>query len=106
MNRAIDDNAILLAHNARETSRAAAEKQMPKTGSMRRRIYDLVHSSGGLADFELERIMNGKHQSVSAGRRSLVIDGFLIDSGITRKNESGNDCSVWIIAPMIQGRLL
>jgi hypothetical protein len=103
--RSVYDNAVLIAHNASETSKAAAAKMLPKSGSMRRLIYNTIDTFGGLADFELENILKGKHQSISAGRRSLVIDGFILDSGYTRINESGNACTVWKIAPMKQGEL-
>lgn len=95
----IDDNVVYIANYASKTSRDAAEKVLPKTGTMRRAIYNAIAEHGGLADFELEAILHGKHQSVSAGRRSLVIDNFICDSGQTRYNEGGNECTVWVIAP-------
>jgi hypothetical protein len=97
--KTVDDNIVYVANYAGKTSRAAAEKVLPKTGSMRRAIYEAIANHGGLADFQLETILHGKHQSISAGRRSLVIDKFIEDSGKTRKNESGNDCTVWIVTP-------
>jgi hypothetical protein len=54
----------------------------------------------------LEDYLKGSHQTVSAGRRSLVVDGYLIDSGKTIKNRIGNDCIVWVEAKMKQGVLL
>jgi hypothetical protein len=95
----IDDNVVFIANYASNTSRAAAEKALPKTGSIRRRIYDYIYQSGGAADFQLEAKLNGKHQSISASRRSLVIDGFIADSGKTVKNPEGNECTLWIVAP-------
>jgi len=103
--RSIEDNYVLIAHNANTNSQKAAEKILPKSGSIRRRIYDTIASFSGLADFELEEILKGKHQSISAGRRSLVLDGFIVDSGYTRVNESANECTVWKIASSIQGEL-
>ena len=103
--RSINDNVVLISHNASTNSQKAAAKVLPKSGTMRRQIYDTVASYGGLADFELEKILRGKHQSISAGRRSLVIDGYLVDSGLTRKNESNNDCTVWKTSSMLQGEL-
>lgn len=95
----IDDNIVYVANYASKTSRQAAEKVLPKTGSMRRAIYEAIVNHNGLADFEIEALLKGKHQSVSAGRRGLVIDNFIVDSGKTRRNESGNDCTVWVITP-------
>jgi hypothetical protein len=45
------------------------------------------------------------HQTISASRRSLVIDGWLMDSGQTRKNQSGNDCIVWVTTEFNNGTL-
>lgn len=100
MQKTIDDNVVFVANYAGKTSRDAAEKVLPKTGSIRRRIYDFVASNGQATDFQLEHFLNGKHQTVSASRRSLVIDGFLMDSGRTIKNNEGNDCTVWVLAPI------
>ena len=96
----INDQVVYVANYAGKTSRDAAEKILPKTGTMRRKIYELINNYGGLADFEIERLLDMKHQTVSAGRRGLVIDGFIVDSGKTRKNESGNECTVWICPPI------
>lgn len=95
----INDQVVYLANYASKTSHDAAKKILPKTGTMRRKIYELVEKHYGLADFEIEKMLDMKHQTVSAGRRGLVIDGFLVDSGETRANESGNECTVWIIKP-------
>lgn len=96
--RAVDDNVVLLSKKASRTSRSAGEKILPHTGTLRRRVHDLVLSSkqSGLTDEELEKYLGGKHQSVSASRRSLVLDGYIVDSGKTKKNAVGNDCILWI----------
>ena len=100
----VTDQVVYIANYASKTSRDAAEKVLPKTGTMRRQILSLISEHGGLADFEIERLLNMKHQTVSAGRRGLVIDGFIVDSGKTRKNESGNECTVWNV-PIVEMRL-
>lgn len=96
--RAVDDDVVLLAKNAQRTSRMAAENVLPRTGTLRRQVHDLVNEVGysGITDEELELRLGGKHQSISACRRSLVIDGYLVDSGRTRKNRTGNECIIWI----------
>lgn len=96
----IDDNVVFVANYASDTSRQAAEKVLPKTGSIRRKIINFIVAYGQATDFQLEAYLNGKHQSISASRRSLVIDGFLMDSGRTVKNAEGNECIVWVLAPM------
>ena len=95
--RGIDDNVVILSSRSRVTSRKAAERMLPRSGTMRREIYELVQRANGLTDYELEELLNGKHQTVSASRRGLVIDGFLVDSGRTRKNDVGNECIIWEI---------
>lgn len=97
MSARIDDQVVYVANYASNTSRKAAEKALPKTGTMRRQIYDLIFNNGGLADFEIEERLNLKHQTASAARRSLVIDGFLVASDKVRRNESGNECTIWEI---------
>lgn len=93
--REVNDNVVMISHRSRKTSKLAAANILPRTGSMRREIYELINRSDGLTDYELESLIKGKHQTVSASRRSLVIDGFLADSGRTRKNDVGNDCIIW-----------
>jgi hypothetical protein len=63
-------------------------------------VYDTVASNNdyGYTDYELEMVLKGSHQTISASRRSLVLDGFLVDSGKTRKNQNNNECIVWVTA--------
>jgi len=93
----ISDNVIYMAQTAPRTSKAAAKKALPRSGTMRRKIYEAILNNS-MTDFELETLFRGKHESISAGRRSLVVDGFLQDSGKVRKNSVGNECVVWQIA--------
>lgn len=95
---AVEDNVAHLSKKATDTSAKAYENILPKMGSIRRQVYDVIKYNGnaGMTDSELEDYMKGKHQTVSSARRSLVIDGWLMDSGIRRKNAQGNECIVWI----------
>ena len=102
--RSVDSNVVATPKSPRRTTRMAAEKILPKTGSIRRKVYELIRLNSGMTDFELEAELRMKHQTVSASRRSLVLDGFLIDSGRVHKNAQGNECIVWITAP-IDGKL-
>lgn len=96
--RLVEDNVVSIAKKAHRTSRMAAEKVLPRSGSIRQKIYEAIKFRGfeGMTDYELEKLVGGKHQTVSASRRSLVVDGFIIDSGQTRKNPEGNECIVWV----------
>jgi hypothetical protein len=105
--RLVDDNAVMISGNSQRTSSKAAEKVMPRTGTIRRKIYDLIVQQGdyGMTDHALEIALNGKHQTISASRRSLVVDGWLVDSGKTRINNQGNDCIVWVTTSPFTGML-
>lgn len=96
--RSVEDNYVAVSKKANSTSTKAAEKYFPRSGSIRAKVYEAIkmRCQNGLTDNELEDILKGKHQTVSASRRSLVIDGFVVDSGITRPNPQGNDCVVWV----------
>ena len=91
-----------LAHG---TSRKAAEKFLPRSGSVRRELYEHMMRVGGRTDYELELEFGMSHQTISASRRSLVIDGWLIDSGQTRKNKNDNDCIIWEVVNFNNGML-
>lgn len=94
----VTDNVVHISKRATRTQRQAAEKMLPRTGSVRGRVYEAVKFKGydGMTDHELEKYLGGKHQTISSSRRSLVIDGYLFDSGTTRKNPEGFDCIVWV----------
>jgi ribosomal protein L17 len=96
--REVGENVVMLGKKAQSTSRKSAEKVLPHTGTIRRLVYDSVKSNNdyGYTDYELEMVLRSSHQTVSASRRSLVLDGYLVDSGKTRKNQNNNDCIVWV----------
>lgn len=102
--RKVSDNVVSLSSRSSRTSRAAGKKVFPKTGTMRRDIYNRIKECGsdGMTDHELERYFDKKHQTISAARRSLVVDNYLVDSGRTRKNDTGNECTVWVIDATMQ----
>ena len=105
--RLIGDNVVSIAKNAQRTSRKAAEKLEPSAGTIRAAVWQAIKDNRGMTDYELETLLRGKHQTISASRRSLVVDGFIVDSGTTRKNPQGNDCIVWILnTSLSQGVLL
>jgi hypothetical protein len=106
--REVDDNIVMISKKAQSTSRKSAEKVLPHTGSIRRLVYDTVKSNNdyGYTDYELETVLRGSHQTISASRRSLVLDGFLVDSGKTRKNQNDNDCIVWVTADEFSNGML
>ena len=95
-----------MAHNAQSTSILAAEKALPKSGTKRRRVYDYISNRGlhGATDDEIENALGIDGNTVRPTRGGLVEDGYIINTGTTRKNKHGNECIVWRCAD--QGMLL
>jgi hypothetical protein len=91
------ENKVIIAKNARQTSRQAAEKAYPKSGTMRLRVYEFIIRQGlkGATDQEIQRNLNLSGDTVRPSRITLFQDGLIIDSGGRRKNANGNDCIVW-----------
>lgn len=96
----VDRNVVRVGKDHPDTAKAAAAKAHPKSGTIRRAIYDVVAEKGatGATDDEMEKALRRSHQSVSGSRNSLVRDGHLRDSGLRRKNSYGNDAIVWVVA--------
>lgn len=93
----IDRNTVIIANNAQRTSRAVAEKVLPKTGTLRRQVYEYFFRRGlnGSTDEEAQEALNIDGNTMRPTRGSLVKDGYLIDTGTTRKNAKGHECIVW-----------
>jgi hypothetical protein len=83
------------------TSHQAGERAVPKSGTKRRQILDLIRMEGhkGRTDDEIEDIMGWPHQTVSARRGELVIEGWIVSAGITRLTRSGFQATVWKYLP-------
>lgn len=92
----IDDNVVIYGSHA--NSRAAADNFLPKSGSWRRRIFDFLSTQGinGATDQEMQKYFDKSGDTIRPSRKSLQQDGFIVDSGRVRKNETGNDCTIWI----------
>ena len=93
----VSDNSIIIARKAKRTSIDAAIRKYPETGSLRLKIYELLIRAGlqGATDQEIEAILSIPGNSVRPLRKSLECQGFIIDSGLTRKNNNGNQCIIW-----------
>lgn len=96
--RAVDSNVVVLSRKARATSRKAAEKVLPKTGTLRKQVYDFLVQRGdfGATDQEMEVILGISGNTIRPTRISLMDDGWIVDSQKVRRNEAGNECVVWI----------
>lgn len=95
--RPLNRNVVLIGHNAQRTTRAAAEFILPRTGTLRRQVYEYFMSRGlhGATDEEAQAALNIDGNTMRPTRGTLVKDGYIRDSGVTRKNDKGHDCIVW-----------
>ena len=94
----VERNVVRLGKNSPTTSRDAAKGALMRSGTKRKRVYDLIYSHGsdGLCDHEIEFITGWLHQSASSIRNSLMNDGWIKDSGKRRKTPQGNGAIVWV----------
>lgn len=93
----LENNGVIISKVAQRTSIAAAMKVLPKTGSLRRKVYEYILNQGlrGATDQEIEKTLQIEGNTVRPTRISLVKDGYILDTGTTRKNQHDNDCIVW-----------
>lgn len=82
-------------HN--DTSHAAARSMDNTAGSIRDRVYAAIKANGqiGVTSDYLEETM-GRHQTISARVRELVLLGKIRDSGQRRKTRSGRSARVYV----------
>ena len=100
-NRApLERNTVRVGKRSPETSQNAAERVLPRTGTKRKVVFDLIEARGtlGLCDHEIERLTGWRIPSVTAVRNGLMNDGWIMDSGERRKTPQGNGAIVWITA--------
>lgn len=96
----IERNVVRLGRRSPKTSQIAAERVLPRTGTKRKRLYEMFMAAGtnGLCDHEIEQMTGWLHQSASSLRNGLMNDGWIKDSGLRRKTVSKNDAIVWVVA--------
>ncbi len=82
------------------TSSAAAAEIEPKVNRLRRQVLDYLRIVGeaGATDEEIQRWCNMQGNTERPRRKELVRDGLVVDSGTTRKTESGRQAVVWRVA--------
>lgn len=86
-----------LRADARDTSRAAAARVRPKTGSTRQRILTHIQATiDGVTDEEGQETLGIPGNSYRPQRVKLVDDGWVYDSGLRRKTRSGSPAAVWM----------
>lgn len=86
-------------HNGTETSAAAARSMRPVAGTLRARVLAVFERCGahGATCDEVERDMDGRHQTISARVYELRNGGWIVDSGRTRKTRSGRQAIVYVL---------
>lgn len=84
------------------TQRQAAILAFPGTGTQRRRVLDHIARTGGATDEEMQQALDMNPSTQRPRRVELVDDGWVEDSGRTRKTPSGRDAVVWVLTE--QGR--
>jgi hypothetical protein len=95
--RPIEANSVQVGRRSPKTSQIAAERVLPRTGTKRKVVYDLIQGAvAGLCDHEIETLTGWLHQSASSIRNGLMNDGWIMDSGLRRKTPQGNDAIVWV----------
>lgn len=93
---AIDRNTAVTGK--RDTSRMAAAKVLPTTGTKRRTVYDAIMSnmSNGMTCDEVCEKTGMLVQSATSAINTLAQDGWLTDSGERRPTRTGVLATVWV----------
>lgn len=78
-----------------ETSRIAAVRAYPKTGTNRCKVLALIQAKGGMTCDEVCVYLGMLVQTATPTINSLAKDGWLRDSGTRRNTRSGNPAVVW-----------
>lgn len=97
-------NVVVTGRNHPETSRSAADRAYPRSGSFRRELVEwLATRPAGATDDEIELHFRKPHQSASSARSALKSDNWieaLTDQGqtVTRTNRYGNEAIVWTLS--------
>ena len=90
----------------KRTSLEALQKISPLIPSLRERIlcYFIEREGYGATDQEIETNLRISGNTVRPTRIGLLKSGLIVDSGMTRLNQNGNRCIVYV-ANNTQGEL-
>lgn len=95
---AVDRNVAPTGRHHPDTSRAAAERVLPRKGSKRRQVVEYVARHPATAE-EIGDAFGWPHQSYSATVSTLASDRWLEASGATRRTSTGHYAIVWRLTP-------
>jgi transcription initiation factor IIE alpha subunit len=90
-----DDRPGLVRNDHPDTSRQAAELVLPKSGTQRRKVYDLICRWGEATDSEIQRALGMNGNTERPRRVELVRQGLIKDSG-HRIAENGREMILWV----------
>ncbi len=106
--RAAGDPHIYLPANPRDTQVQAAARVLPRTGSDRGRVLQVIQAAGhdGLTDEEIQRDTRLGANTARPRRHELSNpkhgDPWIVDSGQRRPTSTGSPSIVWIAAELAQ----
>jgi hypothetical protein len=83
---------------APETSKRAASKVEPRSGTQRFRVLEAIRRAkgNGLTDDEIEQLTGLAHQTASARRNELAEGGFIVETTKRRKTRNDKLAIVWV----------
>tara|TARA_Y100001973_G_scaffold104423_1_gene174301 strand:- start:1869 stop:2180 length:312 start_codon:yes stop_codon:yes gene_type:complete len=79
---------------SREVSDMAYESVKPRLGTVKAAVCNAL-AGRPQTDDELELMLDMSHQTISATRRSLVKDGWVVPTGNLRRTRTGRQAQVW-----------
>ena len=84
-----------------KTSQAAAHRAIPRSGTNRERVLQLLVRAfpNGMTDDEMQQATGMAHQSQTPRRNELVKQGWITDSGERRTTRRGDLATVWRFIP-------
>ena len=91
--RQYPDTAGFVSHSP--TSRLAADSINPKLSGLHRRVYFALSWTGGMTDEELIDALGMSPSTVRPRRIELTAQGYVEDSGHTKRGRSGRSATIW-----------
>lgn len=84
-----------LRRDAADTSRAAALRALPRSGTQRARVLNLLRNAGPMTDEEMQKALALSPNAQRPRRVELVSGGWVRDSGLRRPTVMGGPSIVW-----------
>jgi hypothetical protein len=100
---AVDRDVVAVGARHPVTSRVAADRARPRSGTKRAAIFAVLCRPQGATDDEVEEITGWRHEVVSGARNTLMHDGLVFDTGQRRPTRRGNPAGVYRATPAALG---